>query len=336
MARKDFNIGLECFNKAVKVIEYHLGEYHPLFSTLYGIFGNLYAEIKQYDDALMLFKSSLVCCLRSLGANHSFTAQNYEDIAMIFLKMDKKEESFQHLEKAFLINEATEGRISLKCGGLSLKLGVLCFSQGRFKESINYSNISIQIWRKLGEEKNNTKIIDCLLTLCQCHEQQQNYEKVIDTLNQCWYQLSNYGFSSSKQKNECLEKLFRIAFKTICSGLTVEKKSLLFRLFDAIAEELQRSNYMLKDIREGIEEKKEENLRLLLSRCIENKNITNYIKTTSNILVGSMQEIYEKNIFTSFYQGLEKISDKYLKEALEDYEKILRVLGADFFYNLLR
>ena len=64
-----------------------------------------YAEKKRYDDAVLLYKSSLVCCLRILGANHVQTGEVYLDLANLYLKMNQREDALGLYEKAFSIFE---------------------------------------------------------------------------------------------------------------------------------------------------------------------------------------------------------------------------------------
>lgn len=84
---------LEIFNKALIILEFHLGSFHPLHSILYSILGHYYLEKQLYNDAVTLFKSSLVCSLRIYGYNHIYTAGIYYDLAQIYFELGLLEES---------------------------------------------------------------------------------------------------------------------------------------------------------------------------------------------------------------------------------------------------
>lgn len=75
-----------CFDKAKECIEYHLGPYHPLNSTIYSTLSNIYKKRSQYKDALVLLTYSLKICIRSLGTNHIHTAEVYRDMAEIYAR----------------------------------------------------------------------------------------------------------------------------------------------------------------------------------------------------------------------------------------------------------
>jgi hypothetical protein len=51
------------FSKALAVLEYHWGPYHPLQNTIYGVMSNLLISVGRLQDAKYLNKSSLDFCL---------------------------------------------------------------------------------------------------------------------------------------------------------------------------------------------------------------------------------------------------------------------------------
>lgn len=113
---------LEYFDEALKVLEFHLGPYHPLHSTVYSVLGHFYAERKLYQDALFLYKSSLVCCIRILGPNHTHTGEVYMDLANLMLRMGQREEALNNFEKAYLVFEASKGPECADCAATSYQM----------------------------------------------------------------------------------------------------------------------------------------------------------------------------------------------------------------------
>jgi hypothetical protein len=55
---------------ATDTLFFHLGPSHPLHITVYGIMAVLLVQKKKMDDAVYLYKSSLLCCQKVLGPNH--------------------------------------------------------------------------------------------------------------------------------------------------------------------------------------------------------------------------------------------------------------------------
>ena len=115
MMKNQVDKALEIFDETLRVIEFHLGPHHPLHSTLYSIVGHFYSQKRMFKDALFLYKSSLLCCTRSLGLNHAHTAEVYMDIGKIMFKIGQQEEALSNYEKGYLIFEASKGPDSIDC-----------------------------------------------------------------------------------------------------------------------------------------------------------------------------------------------------------------------------
>ena len=134
MVKNDIDKAMEYFDTAILTIEFHLGTYHPLNSTVYSILGFYYLEKKNYQDAFLLYKSSLMCCITILGANHPFTGDVYIDLANLSLKMQQREEALNYYDKAFLIFEASKSPDCLECAVTSYQMATLLLSFGEFSE----------------------------------------------------------------------------------------------------------------------------------------------------------------------------------------------------------
>mmetsp|Transcript_15443 Transcript_15443/g.2580 ORF Transcript_15443/g.2580 Transcript_15443/m.2580 type:complete len:82 (+) Transcript_15443:2697-2942(+) len=70
-------------------------------------------EKQNYDEALVLYKNSLACCLRVLGPNHPHTAEVYLEIGKLYLTMEIPNEAMVSLEKSHAIYTASLGEFSL-------------------------------------------------------------------------------------------------------------------------------------------------------------------------------------------------------------------------------
>lgn len=282
-----------------------------------------------------MYKKILACCLHSIGVNHHYTAHTYQELSNIYRKMDKSEEAFFHLEKAYLITEATQKKYTDRTGTLSSQLAQLCLNQGRFKESIHYSTNAIIIWRKIDEKKHNLSIVTALINIGVCYERQFIHGKVSEILNQCCLQIFMHGIQQIKPKVNCLVNIFTMAFRTQWYEMTLDKKSLLFRLSDSLSDRLWKI-YGPKYIRNGIEAEMHENCRVLLAKIMENSNIIVYLDKLTCTLISLMQELFSKGVSNHFYELKEEYDTEHSKEIIEDFVMFIKVLGTDFFYALLK
>ena len=62
------------FQVTTDTIFHHLGPSHPLHITVYGIMAHLLIPKSKWEEAMYLYKSSMTCCMMSLGPNHVQTA----------------------------------------------------------------------------------------------------------------------------------------------------------------------------------------------------------------------------------------------------------------------
>ena len=71
------------FGKALAVLDYHWGNYHPMQITIYNIMANLHIAHRNMEDANFLLQSSINCCLKVLGSSHIMTAQVHTDLGKL-------------------------------------------------------------------------------------------------------------------------------------------------------------------------------------------------------------------------------------------------------------
>lgn len=131
LLEKKVKNAMDYFNKAIEVLEFNWGPFHPLHSTFYSMFGYYYYEISQYNDALLLYKSSLVSCLRSIGPNHPQTREVYLDMASLYLKMNQRDESLEYYLKAYKATEIIDGKETIACAFIGDEVAALYLVEGR-------------------------------------------------------------------------------------------------------------------------------------------------------------------------------------------------------------
>ena len=80
---EQFHMADYYFSKALGVLDYHWGNFHPMQITIYNTMANLYAKRGDLKDANYLLQSSINCCLAVLGASHIKTAQVHTDLGKL-------------------------------------------------------------------------------------------------------------------------------------------------------------------------------------------------------------------------------------------------------------
>ena len=91
------------FKLAEETLYNYFGPSHPLHVNIHNIVAGLYVSKGKMLDAEKIFKSSLNCCIQSLGPNHIKTGNLNMDIGYFYLQNDNKIQALKHFENAHLI-----------------------------------------------------------------------------------------------------------------------------------------------------------------------------------------------------------------------------------------
>lgn len=148
---------LQCFDNALGALDYHWGPYHPLHSTIYSILGFLYMQKQNYDDSLILYKNSLMCCLRVLGPNHPHTAEVYIELGSLYLRLEDQAESLSAFEKGYSIYEASIGKHSIITVNAGVQLAQLLIEQGRYDQAKPIISHCCEVHEIIIEQLNHDK-----------------------------------------------------------------------------------------------------------------------------------------------------------------------------------
>lgn len=129
---------MECFDRAVQIIEFHLGPFHPLHTILYSLLGYFYSQKKYYDEAIALYRSSLINSKKSLGEYHTHTAEVYKDIGILYTKMAMNDEALVNFEMANKIYVTCKKVDCTPFADLCSHIATLCLTQSNFYLKIKW------------------------------------------------------------------------------------------------------------------------------------------------------------------------------------------------------
>ena len=89
------------FQLANETLQNHWGPSHPLHITIYGLMAQILISKPKFEDAMFLYKSSLLCCNKVLGHSHIQTANTHMDFGVLYLIWDKRDLALQEFETAY-------------------------------------------------------------------------------------------------------------------------------------------------------------------------------------------------------------------------------------------
>lgn len=157
--------------KAIKTLDFHWGQYHPLHSTIYSILAFLLIKYKEnLEKAQSLYKASLISCTRVLGPNHIRTAEVYMDFGRLYLKMNNKEQALANIEKAYSIydacSEGTSEKYYVPLANAALQLANIMEEQHRFKQAFPHARRAADLYLSLYGIANEVYISSLWLVVC--------------------------------------------------------------------------------------------------------------------------------------------------------------------------
>ena len=144
--KKDFNEGDKYCSKALEILNYHWGQYHPLHCTIYSILAYLLIKHKEsHGEALSIYKVILVSYNKLLGNNHSLIAETYMNIGKLLISVGKKEKALANFDKAlsFYIDEEKYKKQLADC---AYQIGVIKKEQKKYKDAFNYAVRAVDIY----------------------------------------------------------------------------------------------------------------------------------------------------------------------------------------------
>ena len=308
MRRNEVEKALECFDKSLAILEFHLGPFHPLHATVYSIFGFYYSEKKRYDDAVLLYKSSLVCCLRILGSNHVQTGEVYLDLANLYLKMNQKEDALSLYEKTFAIFEIHKKDLGAQYANTGMQISSLLNESGRVKEACTVALQVIYVY-EANESLNHMKLIECYQFIFNCAELMNEKKLNIEYSEKTWVLLDKYMVKGGQFYEKALKAMLTVLLKDI----TTDKKNFLFRIYDCIADCISNENQMNLEEDEAFPFKADA-LQIIITKCKNVVNISEYLNDLIFTLFNNSKELYSMNFFADFRNNLETLKDITLRE----------------------
>lgn len=308
MRKNEVEKALECFDKSLAILEFHLGPFHPLHATVYSIFGFYYSDKKRYDDAVLLYKSSLVCCLRILGSNHVQTGEVYLDLANLYLKMNQKEDALSLYEKAFAIFEIHKKDLGSQYANTGMQISSLLNESGRVKDACNVALQVIYVYEE-NESLMHLKLIECCQFIFNCAELLNDKKLNIQYAEKTWALLEKY----SVKRGQFYEKALKSIMSVLLKDITTDKKNFLFRIFDCIADCIAGENEINLEDEEAFPLRADA-LNYIITKSRNLSCVSEYLNDIIFTLFSNSKELYSMNFFADFRNNLESLKELVLRE----------------------
>jgi len=329
MIRDQNALAIQYFQQAIDYLHFHVGEYHPLHAIVYSILGSYYVEKGSFQDALLLYKSSLVCCTRILGPNHPYTAGVYLDLGNLTLKMRESEEALNYFEKAFYVFQASKGEDSIECANTSYMMATLLILSGKVNETTQAVLHAMRIYER-DEVEYVEKIAECCLLVCKIGELKNDQKLTLDYANKIWNILTK---TPTERSMYYKSRILDITLSTLIHSLKADKKTFLYKIFNEIVDIIGQENKLDKVYGGGEDTTlQKEYLLQLFQKSHLSKNIQNLLKDIIKTIFQKLEERDDlKSFFRNYRKNLESLEDVQLRESLIDFEKLIFIHGLQYF-----
>lgn len=178
----------------------YYGDFHPIFSELYDIFSSYHLGNNEIEDSITFAKSSLVNIFKVCGTNHEKTSEAYYNLALCFLKANKKEEAFTNIKKSKSIFENSGKTDHPSYAIILLKMGLVFLNQDQPKDCLSCTTAALGILEKSPISEFEDEMVDCFEMMTRCYEILQEKGKIRTIGKRCEDELKGVSAPHNLQK----------------------------------------------------------------------------------------------------------------------------------------
>jgi tetratricopeptide (TPR) repeat protein len=154
---KDFDLAIECYQRALSSYVSMHGYEHPDSARLINNIACAYLHKKDYGCAKSWFEKALALRKKILGEYHPDTAATYGNIALGCCELGQYDKALKLEEKALTIREKTFGKENPKTAASYNAIGLIYHCKKDFDKALEFYKKALAINEKmLGSEHPNT------------------------------------------------------------------------------------------------------------------------------------------------------------------------------------
>jgi len=318
LIRDEFEMAIQRFDQAIAILNSQHGESSPLHITIYNILGRSYLEKGRLEDAMILYKLSLGCCLKTLGPLHSCTGTILWYLGHLSLQLEQWNEALKCLQQAYNIEFSRAEGNPLLCADLQHLLSVTRLRLGDLDGATTAVFDSVNIYESQGGHFPD-KLLDCYLQIIQISERKNDLKMILEYSNKAFKILSHPSFSSRlvQEKKMLLNETLKAVIKSFPPEKINSLQEICQSLLGAISE------------KEKTQKLSEEELQQFFEKSKLSKNLQNFLKEMFNLIYQGMKDRDLLLFCKDYVSSLENLEDIQLEGSLEAFETLARIQGAE-------
>jgi tetratricopeptide (TPR) repeat protein len=149
---------------ALKNLQFHKIDY-PLFSEIYGALGYTELMLKNYQNAIYYFNKDLATTKKFFGKNHSELSWGYENLGLVYTKMNDFDAAEANLNKALQIRKNFLGTNHHNISFLYSDFADLYLRKNNPEKAYSYLTKALEIENKIDKNILSNRKADILLEI---------------------------------------------------------------------------------------------------------------------------------------------------------------------------
>ncbi|KAL4461063.1 hypothetical protein ABPG74_016535 [Tetrahymena malaccensis] len=310
----------------LEIIEYHLGDHHPLNADLCAIQSDYNFSIQENDKALQSLSDAIKKCQAILGGNHVKMSDLYQKQANVFLSQKQNQKALQNFQLSKSIIENKFGPESINYGKICYEISKIYFGTSDLQQGIQLCKQAYQIFYQHGEDY-IMQSLNCCKQCCEAALNLRQPKEVIEYAEKTWDILKQFDKKLKKaQRISYLEFIFEALLRIIIYSLKSEERNYLFCILLYCSTEKNPFRHIVNvqdeksknsgSAQNSAIERQASNLESSMSQ-IESPEFRIRGKTSFDLNLEEYEQNYEEqtiNIFEDYRQRVKKLSNKELKQ----------------------
>ena len=232
----------------IDIFKRNLIDDHPIMPVFYSLMAQHFLQSHDYNNALLLFKTSLIVYTRIYGKENTIIAGIYKNMAHIHYALGNEEAEYQAYKAAFSRYEGYKYDFQSDYCEVALKLANIKKNEGKFLESIEYGLSSIEVL-EINPKLHSKQLIKTFLLVIEGSFTIKDYSSSLLFIDSC----ANLLDYLNDKAYEIYQKLLDYVFNMNIIALCEERRRITQELIEKLHKVIETENLQYKNDKEYLQ-----------------------------------------------------------------------------------
>lgn len=169
-------------NECILTIQNYFDDLHYVKGIIFTTKAEINCENRNYYKALENHENALDIYLSTIGEHNERTLKTYENIGLIYEKIDQFDEALNNYEKVYILRKSAENEENIGVVNLKEKMGNIFRLQGNFPNALSYLSEALEFKDKYFPDDHEEKL-SLYINLGKLYKDTGNFISSYDFLN---------------------------------------------------------------------------------------------------------------------------------------------------------